>query len=218
MGAFCYLLLLCGFGGFWLIAPLSALRSLRLGFRLGFPAGRAFGFRLALWCFHQTAVFLCGATGQEIGQLDRFFWLGLLALRRFNMGLIIVRRRLRIFALIVVLIVILMAVAFLTLGAFAITLCLPLAVLTFLFIAALIDLALRFGQKAQIMLRVLLKILCRNAVIAQVCITGKLIVFLNHLLGCAAHFAFGTAAVEYAVDDISAALRLPVAVILGPGP
>ncbi|GLT09904.1 hypothetical protein GCM10007928_21360 [Sulfitobacter porphyrae] len=68
------------------------------------------------------------------------------------------------------------------------------------------------------MLRMLLKVFCRNAVIAQLRVAGKLIVFLNHLLGRAAHLAFGTAAVKDAVDDITAALRLPVAVILGPGP
>ena len=83
---------------------------------------------------------------------------------------------------------------------------------------ALIHLALRFAQQTQIMLGVLLKVLGRNTVIAQLCIAGQLVVFLDNLLRRAAHLTLGAGAVKNTVDDIAAAtLRRAFAVILRPG-
>ena len=92
----------------------------------------------------------------------------------------------------------LLALLTLALIAFGLT----VAVLAFLLFAPLVDLALGFGQKAQIMFGVLLEILHRHAVIAQLGVAGQLIVFVDDLLRRAAHLAFGTRAVEHTVDDV----------------
>ena len=68
------------------------------------------------------------------------------------------------------------------------------------------------------MLSVLLKVLGCNTVIAQLCIAGQLVVFLDNLLRRAAHLTLGAGAVKNTVDDIAAAtLRRAFAVILRPG-
>ena len=65
----------------------------------------------------------------------------------------------------------------------------------------------------------LLKILRRHTVIAQLGIPRQLIIFLNHLTRRTAHLAFGAGAVEDTIDDVSALIVVTtVAVILGPGP
>jgi hypothetical protein len=89
---------------------------------------------------------------------------------------------------------------------------LAVAVLTLLLFAALIDLTLGFGQKAQVMFGVLLEVFHRHAVIAQLRVTSQLIVFVDDLLRSTAHLAFGTGTVEHAVDNVSdAAVRSIVA-------
>ena len=119
-------------------------------------------------------------------------------------------------------------IAFLTLGPLAVPLglafavlavlfFLTLALLAFLLFATLVHLALCFGQHAQIVFGVLLKVFGRYAVIAQLGIAGKLVIFLDNLLRRAAHFAFGARAVEHAVHDVAATLRLAVATVLGSG-
>ena len=107
--------------------------------------------------------------------------------------------------------------AFLALYPLAVPLCLTFAVLAFLLIATLVNLALCVGQHAQVMFGVLLEVLCRHAVVAQLGITRQLVVFLDNLLRRAADLAFGARTVENAVNDV-ATLRLTVAIILGPGP
>ena len=67
------------------------------------------------------------------------------------------------------------------------------------------------------MFGVLLEVLCRHAVVAQLGVTRQLVVFLDNLLRRAADLAFGARTVENAVNDV-ATLRLTVAIILGPGP
>ncbi len=83
-----------------------------------------------------------------------------------------------------------------------ITLGLAVAILAFLLLAALIDLALRLGQKPQVMLGMLLEILHRHAVIAKLRIARQLVVLVNDLLRRAADLALGTRAVENPVDDV----------------
>ena len=80
-----------------------------------------------------------------------------------------------------------------------------------------VDLALRFAQQAQVVFRVLLKILCGHAVTGQLRVARKLVVFVDDLLRCAAHFALGARAVEHAVDDVAttpAIVRAAVARVL----
>lgn len=84
-----------------------------------------------------------------------------------------------------------------------VTLGLPFAVFPLLLFAALVNLALGFGQHAQVMFRMLLEIFHRNAVIAKLGVARQLVVFVDDLLRGAAHLAFGTGAVEHAVDDIT---------------
>ena len=79
---------------------------------------------------------------------------------------------------------------------------LAVAILAFLLFAALIDLALRLGQKPQVMFGMLLEILHRHAVIAKLGIARQLVVLVNDLLRRAADLALGTRAVENPVDDI----------------
>ena len=69
-----------------------------------------------------------------------------------------------------------------------------------------------FGQKAGIMFCVLQEILGRHAVVRQLRIAGKHLIFFNNLLRRAAHLAFGARAVEDTVDDIAEGTR---AVLLG---
>jgi hypothetical protein len=90
-------------------------------------------------------------------------------------------------------------IAAVTLIAFRLT----VAVFTFLLFATLVNFALGFGQKAQVMFRMLLEIFHRDAVIAQLGITCQLIVFINDLLRRAAYLALGARAVENPVDDIA---------------
>jgi hypothetical protein len=61
----------------------------------------------------------------------------------------------------------------------------------------------RLGQKTGIVFGVLQEILSRNAVIRQLRITGKSLIFFNNLLRSSAHFTFGPRAVEDAVDDVA---------------
>ena len=75
--------------------------------------------------------------------------------------------------------------------------------------------ALRLGQHPQIMLCVLLKALSRHAVMAQLRITGQLVVFVDNLLGRTANFALRTRRVENAVNNVSNRARA-VAVPFGP--
>ena len=91
---------------------------------------------------------------------------------------------------------------------------LALAVLALLLLAARFDLALCLVQHPQVMLGVLLEVLRRNPVIAQLGIACQLVVLVNDLLRGSAHFAFGARAVEHTVDDIAAGGT--VAVILRP--
>jgi len=72
-------------------------------------------------------------------------------------------------------------------------------------------LAHRFGQHAGIMLGVLLEILSRNAIIAQLSIAEKLLIFLYYLLWRTTHLTFGAGAVEGAVDDIAEGARAVLA-------
>jgi hypothetical protein len=90
-------------------------------------------------------------------------------------------------------------IAAVTLIAFRLT----VAVFTFLLFATLVNFALGFGQKAQVMFRMLLEIFHRDAVIAQLGITCQLIVFINDLLRRAAYLALGARAVENPVYDIA---------------
>jgi hypothetical protein len=64
-------------------------------------------------------------------------------------------------------------------------------------------LAHRFGQKAGVVFGVLQEILGCHAVIRQLRIAGKRLIFLDNLLRGSAHFAFGARAVEDAVDNIA---------------
>lgn len=91
-----------------------------------------------------------------------------------------------------------------TVGAFAIPLGLTFAVLAFLFFAALFHFAHRFAQHPQIMFGVLLEIFGGHAIIAQLRVARQLVVFVDDLLRCAAHFAFGAGTVEHTVHNISA--------------
>jgi hypothetical protein len=63
------------------------------------------------------------------------------------------------------------------------------------------------------MLRVLLEVLERDTVIAELRIAGKLVVLVDDLLRGAAHLALGPGTVEHAVDDVA---DRAVAVPLGP--
>ena len=84
--------------------------------------------------------------------------------------------------------------------------------------AALVHFALCLAQQPQVVFGVLLKVLGGHTVIAQLCIAGQLVVFLDNLLRRAAHLALGAGAVKNTVDDIAAAtLRRAFAVILRPG-
>tara|TARA_R110002110_G_scaffold30377_13_gene107681 strand:+ start:377 stop:970 length:594 start_codon:yes stop_codon:yes gene_type:complete len=190
----------CGFG------LVSARVRVLFDLGLGLASGRAFGLGLAFRRLNQTTFHISWLGG---GCQIRL-WRVALILDRIMSNMLL--------ATLLGLTTTLAALAFLPFSTFAVPLCLTLAVLAFLFLAALILLALRFGQHPQIVFRVLLKILCRNTVIGQLRIAGKLIVFLNHLLRRTAHFALRARAVKYAVDDIAAAVLLAVAVVLGPGP
>jgi hypothetical protein len=96
-----------------------------------------------------------------------------------------------------------LSVRLLALALGLITLGLAVAVLPLLLFTALVNLTLGFGQKAQVMFGVLLEVFHRNAIIAQLRVTGELIVFVDDLLRSTAHFAFGTRTVEDAVYDVS---------------
>jgi hypothetical protein len=61
----------------------------------------------------------------------------------------------------------------------------------------------RLGQKAGIVFSVLQEILGCNAIIRQLRITGKSLIFFNNLLRRSTHFAFGPRAVEDAVDNVA---------------
>ena len=63
--------------------------------------------------------------------------------------------------------------------------------------------AVRFGQHAGVMLGMLREILGSNPVIRQLRIARQLLIFLDDLLRCAAHFAFGARAVEHTVGDVA---------------
>ena len=93
-----------------------------------------------------------------------------------------------------------------TILTFAVPFGLTLAVLAFLLFATLVHFLLRRAQQAQVMLRMLLEIFGCNAVIAQLRITGELVVLVNNLLRRTTHLAFGARAVKYPVDHITAAV------------
>lgn len=89
---------------------------------------------------------------------------------------------------------------------------LTVAVLAFLLVAALVHLALRFCKQAQVMFGVLLEVFHRHPIIAKLCVTRQLVVFVDDLLRCTADFAFGTGTVKNAVDHVSdAAVRSIIA-------
>jgi len=91
---------------------------------------------------------------------------------------------------------------------------LALLMFTLLLLAPRIHLALRLAQKSGVMLGMLLKILSRHTVIAQLRITRQLVVFLNDLLRRTTHFSFGTGTVEDPVDYIpDRAVAVDVAVL-----
>ncbi len=77
------------------------------------------------------------------------------------------------------------------------------AVFAFLLFAAGFLLFLGDAQKPHVMFGMLLKILSCHAIIAQMCILGKLAVFVEDLLRRAAHFSFGPGAVKNPINDIS---------------
>jgi hypothetical protein len=99
--------------------------------------------------------------------------------------------------------------AFIALRTIAIALGLALAVFALLLltlgvlIALGVQFLLRFAQKTQVVLCVLLEIFCRNPVVGQLRITCQLVVFFNNLLRRAAHFALGARTVEHTIDDIA---------------
>jgi len=95
---------------------------------------------------------------------------------------------------------------------------LTLAVLHFLLVALAIDLALGLGQHAQIVLGVLGKVLGIDAVARKLRIAVQLGVFLDDLLGSAAHLAIRTGAVEHPVDDVAAGRTVVAAVLVAPRP
>ncbi len=80
---------------------------------------------------------------------------------------------------------------------------LAFAVFAFLLFAAGFLLFLGDAQKPHVMFGMLLKILSCHAIIAQMCILGKLAVFVEDLLRRAAHFSFGPGAVKNPINDIS---------------
>lgn len=80
---------------------------------------------------------------------------------------------------------------------------LAIALFTLLLFAACVLFTLRFTQKADVMLGVLLKVFCSDTIIRQLCIPRQLQIFINDLLRCSAHFSFGARAVKNSVDDIS---------------
>ena len=69
------------------------------------------------------------------------------------------------------------------------------------------QLAVGFGKHAGVMFGVLREILGGNAVIRQLGVAGQLLIFLNDLLRCAAHLAFGARAVEHTVGDVAEGAR-----------
>ena len=82
-----------------------------------------------------------------------------------------------------------------------------------LFFAALIDLALRFAQKPEVVLGVLLEVLGRDPVVTEAGIAGKLGVLVDDLLRGSPHLAFGAGTVEHPIDDIPG--RTAVALVPG---
>lgn len=173
----------------------------------------AFAFR----CLHQTAVL--GTSSAGIARINHLRlrcaggilmrgrcialrlgarWAGLSLLAR---GLLLLRRLIG------------SRFAFLTLkplGPLAVTISLTLAVLAFLIFTTRINFALRLIQKTQIMLSVLLKILSRDPVVAQLRIASQLVVFINDLLRRPAHLALRAGAVEDAINNINPIGAVPV--------
>jgi hypothetical protein len=102
----------------------------------------------------------------------------------------------------------------LALGAVTIPLGLAVAVLALLLFAFRRLLAHGLGQHPRIMLRVLGKIFCGNAVMRQLRVAVQLIVFVDDLLRGAAHLTVWARAIENPVYNIYA--RGPVTVLIAP--
>ena len=90
-----------------------------------------------------------------------------------------------------------------TCGALGVALRLTFAVFAFLLFAARLLFALRLREHAHVVFGVLLKVFRVHAVIRKLSIPRELIVLINDLLRCAAHFAFWAGTVEHTVHDIA---------------
>ena len=197
-------------GGFLgrLIAPATFVA---FSFGLGLAtATLPFRFGRAFRRFHKTA-FAAGIVDDRIERplLRRgLLFSGLLR------G-VILRLGLRIAAALLLLIAVPVAIAAIVLAAtlVAAALLVVLLLLLLLLLTLRVHLALRFGQHAGVMLRVLLEVFQCDAVIAKLRITGQLVVFVDDLLRGASHLAFRPRAVKHAVDDVS---DRAVAVPFGP--
>tara|TARA_R110002049_G_scaffold23545_5_gene83460 strand:- start:15883 stop:16503 length:621 start_codon:yes stop_codon:yes gene_type:complete len=202
------LILFCCLG--LVAATLCGLRRLVVTLWLGFATWGALGLWLAFGCFHQTA--LCFRFDLDIG-----LWL-LVRIARL-VPVIVLLALIVLRALIVLLswIATLIAITLLALSTLAVAFGLAFAVLAFLLLAALVNFALRLAEHPQVMFCVLLEILGRNAVVAQLCVTRQLVILFNNLLWRAAHLALRAGAVEHPIDDIAAALGRTLAIILRSG-
>ncbi len=108
-------------------------------------------------------------------------------------------------------------------GTFAISLCLPFAILTlliglafavlpFLLFSFGVHLSLRFAKQAHVVLGMLLKIFGRHPVSGKLRVARQLVVLVNDLLRRAAYFAFGARTVEYSVYNVATATGVAIAV------
>ncbi len=168
---------------FWLSGPRSALLGFRF-FRSFHQAAVRFGRRIDhVWLFHLARIALV-ATVTIIGPLTAL----LMGLLRLIVSAL--QGRLLLLAIVALL---------------------PLLLLTLLLVAARIHLTLGLGQHSGVMLGMLLKVLGCNPIIGQLRVAGQLIVFLDDLLGCAAHFPLWTRAIKNPVYDIADG---PVAVVI----
>lgn len=201
-------------------------------------------FCLALRCFHQTAFLVVTTQIHHIGLIAAGIHRGRrlpltrcagLA-RRLGLTRLTLRLCLALLRLLLTLLWLLIALlwlrlarllfkprlpafrwlAFLPLRPLAVPLCLTFAVLAILLVASRVLFALRLGQQPHIMLRMLLKVLSRNAVVAQLSIARQLVVFINDLLRRTAHLTLWARAVENAVNDIANRATIVVTVRFRP--
>jgi hypothetical protein len=99
----------------------------------------------------------------------------------------------------------------------AVAFSLTVAVELLLLLAGAVDLALRLGQHAGIMLGMLGKILGTDAITRKLGIAVELGVFFDDLCGRAPYLAIRTRTVKDAIDDVSAT-RAKIAVLVAPRP